>query len=269
MTAAALIGPGDPPIFERVNPSGKSRVLLVCDHASCAVPAALDSLGLSDEALRDHIGWDIGAAAVTRRMAELLDAPALLAGYSRLVIDCNRPAEASDVVPPVSDGVRVPANQNLSAADVEARRAAFFWPYHAAIRQALDDMIAVGKVPAVVAVHSFTPVYGGVERPWQIGIPWIADDRMARALIEALEREPGIVVGENEPYPFEPLSDYTIPEYGVKRGLPHVLVELRNDQIRDDAGAEAWAARLSSALREVVARPETQRIEHFPQDIYP
>lgn len=269
MKAADLIGPGDPPVFERLNPSGKSRVLLVCDHASCAVPAALDNLGLPDDALRDHIGWDIGAAAVTRRMAELLDAPALLAGYSRLVIDCNRPAEAADQVPPVTDGVRVPANQSLSPADVAARRGAFFDPYHATIRETLDAMVAVGPVPAVAAIHSFTPVYGGVERPWHIGIPWIADDRMARALIAVLEREPGIVVGENEPYPFEPLSDYTIPEYGVKRGLPHVLVELRNDQIRDDAGAEAWATRLSSALREVLARPETQRIEHFPQDIYP
>jgi predicted N-formylglutamate amidohydrolase len=132
--AESLIGDGDPPPFETINEDGGAALLLICDHASYAVPKALDNLGLDSATVEDHIGWDIGAAALTRQLSLLLDAPAILAGYSRLLIDCNRPALALDLVPPVADGRPVPANQDLSDADVAARRAAFFDPYHEEIR---------------------------------------------------------------------------------------------------------------------------------------
>ncbi len=263
MASAPLLGPHDPPVVEQVNPNGASRVLLVCDHASCAIPATLGTLGLDEAARTDHIGWDIGAAAVTRRLAALLDAPAILCGYSRLVIDCNRPEAAPDRVPTASDDVPIPGNQDLDDEAVEARIAAIFRPYQAAIAETLDAMSADGTIPLFVAVHSFTPsMADGAPRPWEIAICWDRDRRLSTPMI-ALLRADGLMVGDNEPYAFGPLTDYTIPAHAERRGLPHVLFEIRNDGIRDDAGADAWAARLAGHLRTVMALPEANRLEHF------
>ena len=264
MTAAELIGANDPPPFEIVNDGGEAALLLICDHASCAVPEALDNLGLDSATVTDHIGWDIGAAAVTRQLAVLLDAPAVLAGYSRLLIDCNRPAQAPDLVPPVADGRPVPGNQNLSAADIAARRDAFFEPYHAEIRDFLDDFAADGRVPILAAMHSFTPAMTSDDeaRPWQISVCWDRDGRVALPVLAALRGE-GLCVGENQPYGFDPLSDFAIPEYGLKRGLPHILVEIRNDQIRDDTDVATWAECLAQHLTAALGDPAAQRIELF------
>ncbi|MDP7642975.1 MAG: N-formylglutamate amidohydrolase [Alphaproteobacteria bacterium] len=261
---AELIGAGDPPPFETINEDGGAALLLICDHASCAVPEALGTLGLDEATIEDHIGWDIGAAALTRRLSVLLDAPAILAGYSRLLIDCNRPAQALDLVPPVADGRPVPANQDLSDADVAARRAAFFDPYHEEIRYFLDEFALAGRVPILAAIHSFTPAMtmGDEARPWQISICWDRDGRVALPVLAAL-REQGFCVGENQPYSFDPLSDFAIPEYGLKRGLPHILVEMRNDQIRGDDDVAAWAERLALHLTAALGDPAAQRIEFF------
>ncbi|MBT3926268.1 MAG: N-formylglutamate amidohydrolase [Rhodospirillaceae bacterium] len=261
---ASLIGAGDPPPFEKLNMGGKAALLLICDHASCAIPEALDNLGIAEETLRDHIGWDIGAAAVTRRLAQLLDAPALLAGYSRLLIDCNRPAAAPDLVPPLADGRPVPGNQNMSGADIAARREAFFEPYHAEIRAALEVFSAAGRIPILAAIHSFTPAMTSDDeaRPWQVSICWDRDGRVALPMLAALKAE-GLCVGENEPYGFDPLSDFAIPEYGLKRGLPHILVEIRNDQVRSDADIETWSERLAGQLTAAMNDPKAQRIEFF------
>jgi len=262
--AAALIGANDPPPFEIVNEGGEAPLLLICDHASCAVPEALCSLGLDEATLTEHIGWDIGSAAVTRQLALLLDAPAVLAGYSRLLIDCNRPIAAPDLVPPVADGRPVPGNQNLSAGDIAARRDAFFEPYHAEIREFLDDFAADGRVPILAAIHSFTPVKDTDRepRPWQISVCWDRDGRVALPMLTAL-RDEGLTVGENQPYGFDELSDFAIPEYGLKRGLPHILVEIRNDQIRNNDDVAVWAARLSYHLTAALCDPAAQRIEMF------
>ncbi|MEE8172451.1 MAG: N-formylglutamate amidohydrolase [Alphaproteobacteria bacterium] len=262
--SAGLIGAHDPPPFETINEDGEAALLLICDHASCAVPKALGTLGLDAETLEDHIGWDIGAAAVTRRLSTLLDAPAILAGYSRLLIDCNRPAAAPDQVPPVADGRQVPGNQDLGAADIAARREAFFEPYHEEIRYFLDKFAVAGRVPILAAIHSFTPAMTSDDeaRPWQISICWDRDGRVALPMLAAL-REEGLCVGENQPYGFDPLSDFAIPEYGLKRGLPHILIEMRNDQIREDADVAAWAARLARHLTAALADPSAQKIEFF------
>ena len=257
--ATALLGPGDPPAFESLNERGTSRALLVCDHASRTIPAALGTLGLSEAARTDHIGWDIGAAAVTRRLSALLDAPAVLTGYSRLVIDCNRPEAAPDRIPAASDSIPIPGNANLDRAAIEARVAALFTPYHDAIRAALDRMTAAGTLPALVAVHSFTPrMADGAPRPWQIGICWDKDRRMAAPMIERL-RADGLTVGANEPYDFGILTDYTVPEHAESRGLPHILIEIRNDEIRAPEAVDSWSTRLAAHLRALLTRPETQR----------
>ncbi len=256
-----LLGPGDPPPFETLNERGTSRALVVCDHASCRIPDALGTLGVSEVERTEHIGWDLGAGAVARRLSSLLNAPAVLAGYSRLVVDCNRPAAAPDRIPSVSDTVPVPGNAGLDQAEVDARIAEIFTPYHDAIAAALDRMTASGSLPVLVAVHSFTPqLVGGDPRPWEIGICWDKDRRLATPLIERL-RADGLLVGANEPYDFGVLTDYTVPVHAEARGLPSLLIEIRNSEIRSAKAVETWAQRLAGHIRALLDLPESQRLE--------
>ena len=263
--ALPLLGPDDPPPFETLNAGGTSRALVVCDHASCRIPAALGTLGVSEIERTEHIGWDLGAGAVARRLSSLLDAPAVLAGYSRLVIDCNRPAAAPDRIPAVSDSVPVPGNVGLEQADVDARIAEIFTPYHDAIAAALERMTASGSLPVLVAVHSFTPqLVDGDPRPWEIGICWDKDRRMADPLIERL-RADGLLVGANEPYDFGVLTDYTVPVHAEGRGLPSLLIEIRNNEIRSAKAVETWAVRLAGHIRALLDLPDSQRLERFAE----
>jgi len=254
----SLIGPDDPPPVELIE-SGAAPLLLTCDHASNAVPRTLKGLGLASEALAQHIGWDIGAAAVTRRLAAALDAPAVLSGYSRLVIDCNRdPADPSSI-PARSDGIAVPGNCHLAPEARHARRRACFEPYHARIAAWLAASAAPPRVPALLSIHSFTPAMQGRARPWHVGILWNKDGRIPLPLLAALRAEPGVVVGDNEPYSAREPAGYTVRHHAEARGLPHVAIELRQDLVATDAGAAAWAVRLQAALAPILARPELYR----------
>ncbi|MDP6474068.1 MAG: N-formylglutamate amidohydrolase [Alphaproteobacteria bacterium] len=241
----------DPPPYSLVNQGGRPRFILTCDHASAAVPRHMDSLGLAESDLSRHIAWDIGAGMVTRHLAELLDAPAFLAGYSRLVIDCNRPLTSPTSIPNASDNRPIPANQAVSAEQAAARAEAFYWPYHRQISGLLDRLTAGAKIPLFVALHSFTPqLDGGAPRPWHIGLLFEHDARLVaplRAAFTALV--PGICIGENEPYAIVGPSDYSIPEHGQKRGLPHIEIEIRQDLIDTPDGAALWAGRISEALQ--------------------
>jgi len=254
-----LLGPDDPPPFTVVNAEGRAGAVLICDHASRAVPRALADLGLDRALLRRHIGWDIGAADVTRRLAVLLDAPAVLAGYSRLVIDCNRAPGTPGSIPATSDGVEIPGNRGLDEAAARAREAACFAPYHRAVERTIAAQEARVGVVAVIAVHSFTPVMDGFERPWHIGVLWDRDPPFAKALIAALAADPSLCVGDNEPYSGRVPIPYSIPVHGAERGRPHVAVEIRQDLIDTRHGAEAWAARLAEALSRVLAEPGVLR----------
>jgi predicted N-formylglutamate amidohydrolase len=257
-----LLGPGDPPPVETCRGEGAAPVLLTCDHASNRIPRALDGLGLPAAALREHIAWDVGAAAVTRRLAEALDAPALLTGYSRLVVDCNRDPGDPTSIPAVSDGVAVPGNRDLMEAARAARLAACFAPYHAAIAARIDALLAASRVPALLSIHSFTPIMAGVTRPWHVGILWDKDARIALPLLAALGADPAITVGDNQPYSAREPAGYTMRHHAVRRGLPHVAIELRQDLVASDEGARSWAARLASALRPILARRDIYRVEH-------
>ncbi len=241
-----LLGPDDPPPYEVVNPRGAAALLLVCDHASHEVPASLHALGLDESTLRRHIGWDIGAADVTRRLATMLDAPAVLAGYSRLVIDCNRSPGSPSSITALSDGVAIPGNAALGEAAADVRAEACFAPYHDAVDRLLDDM---GGAPAFISMHSFTPLFDGFERPWHIGILWDCDDRLAKPLIAALAADPTINVGDNEPYSGRAPRPYSTPRHAESRDLHHVTVEIRQDLIDTHHGAETWARRMAAALR--------------------
>ena len=261
---ASRLTSDDPPPFTRIGPDrADPQFVLVCDHASNAVPAHMERLGLDQAELDRHIGWDIGAAMVTESLSARLDAPAFLSGYSRLVVDCNRPLGSPTAMPAVSDGTAVPANQTISPAEAAARTDALFWPYHDAIAACLDRVIGAGAVPMLIAVHSFTPVFDDFARPWEIGLLYEHDDRLVQPLKEALLAvRPGLTVGDNEPYAIIGPSDYSIPVHGQGRGLPHIEFEVRQDLIGTVAGAEEWAGTLAQVLNRVHAALAPLAIEN-------
>jgi predicted N-formylglutamate amidohydrolase len=262
MMQAELLTAEDPPAFEIVNPAGRAPLLLICDHASNTVPRRLAGLGLDGETLARHIAWDIGAAEVTRRLAVLLDARAVLAGYSRLVIDCNRPLDDPTSIAGESDGIEVPGNFGLSAADRAARADACFHPYHAAIAGELAGFTAGGVVPAVISIHSFTPTMRGFARPWHVGILWDRDRRLPVPLIAALASDPALVVGDNEPYSAREPAGHSVHTHAATAGLPHTAIELRQDLVATSDGAGAWAAILAAPLQPILAQGDLYRIEH-------
>ncbi len=236
-------------------------LLFLCDHASAALPAEYGDLGLPATALQRHIAYDIGAADVTRALAAKFNAPAVLTGFSRLLIDPNRGADDPTLVMRLSDGAIVRGNAGVDAAEI-ARRIALYWqPYRDRVRALLDEMAAVGPVPAIVSIHSFTPVWKDHERPWQFAILWDKDPRLAVPLIGGL-RAQGHVVGDNEPYDGALLGD-TLHEHGTSRGLAHVLIELRQDLISTRAQAEYWAEALVGPLAASLSSPDVHQIKHY------
>jgi predicted N-formylglutamate amidohydrolase len=243
-----LLAPDEPPPFTIIAPTAPSEWVITCDHASNRVPRALGTLGVSDAERARHIGWDIGAAAVTRLLSARLDAWAILTGYSRLVIDCNRRPDVASSIPKRSENTEVPGNMGISADHARLRCTALFEPYHAAIAAELDMRRDAGRPAVIVAMHSFTPVYDGVARPMHAGVLYNRDARLARPLLDLLRAEPGLVVGDNEPYRVTDDSDYGIPVHGERRGLPHVELEVRQDLIAHPAGQEEWAERLARLL---------------------
>lgn len=237
--------------------------LIVCDHASQRIPKALANLGLPASALERHIAWDIGAAALARALASALELPAMLAGYSRLVIDCNRHLKDPSSIVTESDGETVPGNLDLTSADREARAASCFWPYHRAIDQALGELANGAEVPALIAVHSFTPRMLGITRPWHCGILWDRDPRMAVPLLEALRAEDTLAVGDNEPYSGRHPADYTVDVHAENRGWPHVCIEVRQDLISDASGVGEWSSRLARALGPILSDRRLYRERRF------
>jgi predicted N-formylglutamate amidohydrolase len=247
-----LIGPGEPGPFRVINPHGRARLLLVCDHASNRIPSPLGNLGLDELALGRHIACDIGAGEVTERLSAQLDAPAVLASYSRLVVDCNRGLNDPTSILAVSDGEFIPGNQGLDDEQKAERARQFFHPYHDAINRRLDSFARRGIVPAFVAIHSFTPIFKNVRRPWQIGILWDTDPRIPVPLMHAL-RAQGIAVGDNEPYSGKAPADHTVDHHAEGGGLPHVSIEIRQDLIDHADGVARWARILGDALAQILA----------------
>jgi len=226
-------------------------LLLVCDHASNRVPECLANLGVGKDVLDQHVGWDIGAAEVTRRLAEKLNVPSVYANYSRLVVDCNRPLSHSHAFPEHSDGIYIPANENIGEAEKLRRIEGIFNPYHSAVAEQLARF--EGAAPAVVAIHSFTPFMDGYDRPWHCGILWDKDGRLAEPMIETLRSLQAYVIGDNEPYSGRHPEDFTLDHHAEANGLPHVAIELRQDLIEHDQGAEQWAGILAATLKPLLA----------------
>ncbi|WP_020695352.1 N-formylglutamate amidohydrolase [Reyranella massiliensis] len=249
-----LLGPGDPPPFSVVNERGKAPLLLLCDHASKAVPKALGSLGISEVELSRHIGWDIGGLDAAIALSAALDAPLVASGYSRLVIDCNRWPGGEGSTPEVSDGTVVPANQGLTREQVDARAEACFWPYHREVDRVLDAMTAGGRQVCLLVVHSFTPVMKGFVRPWHVGVLWNDDPRLPEPLLTELRRDPELVVGDNEPYSARASYEYTLTAHARSRAVPHCSLEVRQDLMATPDDARTWGQRLAPAIRSAVGR---------------
>jgi predicted N-formylglutamate amidohydrolase len=234
--------------FRLINAEAIAPYVFICDHASNVVPAALKDLGLPRLELQRHIAWDIGAAGVAEILSARFRAPAVICGTSRLVIDCNRYPENPSAMPVVSDRTRVPGNENLSAAERTDRVARYFTPYHDAIGAIIEQKLAAGQAPAVLSIHSMTPVMGGVARPWQIAMSWHLDQRLSLPMLNALRQVSGVIVGDNQPYALDPAEDYSVPQHAMRRGLPHVQVEFRQDEVDTPRGIAAWARIFGDAL---------------------
>jgi predicted N-formylglutamate amidohydrolase len=255
-----LLGADDPPPFVILNELGAAPALIVCDHASRAFPRALARLGLPEFATWRHVAWDIGAAELSRGLSAELGAPAVLAGYSRLVVDCNRSPDSAEAFRTVSDGHEVPGNRDLTELERRRRLAWLFDPYHDAIGAMLGAFRARGVVPMLVSVHTFTPSLDGQRRPWHVGVLWDGDEASARHLIKRLRAESGLMVGDNQPYSGKHPADYTVHRHAVAAGLPHVCLEIRQDQFDSPAGTERWVRRLARLLGPMLEDPALRRL---------
>ena len=238
---------------EVIEGSDRAGVLFLCDHASNALPEAYGTLGLPPSQLERHIGYDIGAATMTRRLAARFRAPALLSTFSRLLIDPNRGADDPTLVMRLSDGAIVPGNARADEAEIAFRRRVFWQPYRDAIRARIDAMISAGPLPVVISMHSFTPSWKSVPRPWEFGILWDTDARLAHPLIEGLAKA-GFVVGDNEPYDGA-LEGDTLDEEVTHRGLAGLLIEARQDLVATREHAEALADRCADVLMPLLDDP--------------
>jgi predicted N-formylglutamate amidohydrolase len=248
MTDEPLLDPDEPSPVTLENEAGNSAFFLTCDHAGRRIPRRLGTLGLPEHETLRHIAWDIGIGAVGRQLSRLLDAAVILQTYSRLVIDCNRDPNVPSSMPEISETTEVPGNRDLGGRARAARVDTIFRPYHDALAAALDRRAAQGRPSVLVALHSFTPVFKGAARPWHAAVLFNRDARLAHALFTLLSAEDGLVVGENEPYAVSDLTDYTVPVHGERRGLSHVEIEIRQDQITEPAGQTEWAERLARLL---------------------
>jgi predicted N-formylglutamate amidohydrolase len=237
-------------VYEIVHACGRPDILLVCDHASNRVPEEFDGLGLDAALLGRHIGWDIGAGDLTRRLADLLDAPAVLARFSRLVIDPNRALDHPQSIARLSDGMAIPGNREVDAAEAARRAERYFHPYHRAIAERVEEALAHGT-PALVGVHSFTPIMDGFERPWHAAVLHDDDVRLARAVLASFARYPDLVIGDNEPYTGTSDLTFTVPHHAGRHHLASVVIEVRQDLIDTPHGVERWAF----IVKDVLAAP--------------
>ena len=259
-----MLSENDPAPFELVNPGGKAPCLIVCDHASRVIPEGLGDLGVDPARREDHIAWDIGAAVMARRLSERFDAPAVLAGFSRLVVDCNRYLDDPSAFVQTSDQSAVPGNIAMTDGERAQRVAQIYRPYHNAIDDALERFEDAGVTPAVIAVHTMTHQMRGRDpRPQAFTMCWARDDRLARPVMERLEAPGDIVVGDNVPYGMDLGEDYTIPEHAMRRGLPYLQYEVRQDLVTRDADALVWADRIHQVSADLVADPELRTVKLY------
>jgi predicted N-formylglutamate amidohydrolase len=249
----SLLGDRDPSPAQVIGEGGRQDVLLVGDHAGNAVPSSLGDLGVSAHDRARHIAWDIGVRALGEELAPRLGATFVCQSFSRLVIDCNRDPHVRSSIVETSDGTSIPGNRALDAAAREERRVSIHEPYHRRIALEMDQRFAAGARTALVALHSFTAALGSDRRPWHVGILHdLGDTRLSLDMLGRLRGEPGLTVGDNEPYRMD-LTDYTVPRHAYGRRAPYVEVEIRQDLLATADDVRGWAARLDRLLKDALA----------------
>lgn len=253
-TISALLAADEPPAYDILNAGGDPRIILTCEHAGDIVPRKLDLLGMSPDDYKCHYAVDIGVRDVTRYLSGMLNAPAILANYSRLVVDLNRAVDHPTTFAPTGEGKPVPGNIDITAEDKAQRLQELYEPYHNALSGILDRVIGAGTTPVVVSVHSFTPKFFNFARPWEIAFLHSDDDRLSMALIGYF-RKLGYRVGDNEPYDHRIARGGSVNRHAGMRRLPHTMVEFRNDMISNDKDAFFWAKLLADGLQEALEDP--------------
>jgi predicted N-formylglutamate amidohydrolase len=250
--------------FEIIAGNNAAGLVLLADHATNRLPAEYGLLGLPQSAFARHIAYDIGVEALVRRLAIRLGVPAVLSCFSRLLIDPNRGEDDPTLIMKISDGAIIPGNHPMTPQEWENRLNRFHRPYHRAVSQTIADVSAAsGKAPLVISIHSYTPAWKGVPRPWHAAVLWDSDPRAVIPLIEALEGSGDILVGDNEPYDGALRGD-TMFRHCMETGIAHALIEVRQDLIGDDSGVAEWDARLGPILANLNARPELHEIRRYP-----
>jgi len=258
MTRSTVFAP-----FDIVEGDRKRGIVLLADHARRDLPDDYGSLGLPAAEFDRHIAYDIGVEAVTRELAGLLDVPAVIANFSRLLIDPNRGEDDPTLIRQLYDGTVVPGNYPIAPEERERRLDRFYRPYHDAVGAMIASVAqASGRAPFIFSVHSFTPVMQGRQRPWHVGILWDLDDRVARPLIDMLAQDKNLIVGDNEPYDGALRGD-TMFKHAIVNGLAHALIEIRQDLIGEDEGQRQWAERLAPMLEAINARPDIHEVKRF------
>lgn len=264
--AMPLLAPSDPPAWSLYRAKGRAPALICVDHADNRVPASLGDLGLASETFEQHVAYDIGALAVSRLVADALDAPMIQTHYSRLVLDPNRYLDAASSIPERSDAVPIPGNLDLSDADKHARQEALFHPYQTKLADLLAELDeAHGVCVPLIAIHSFTPQLqdGGSPRPWHFGVIWDTDGRLSLATRTELQKTSPAPVGDNQPYDAHDPKSFTINHHGEEAGRPYVAIEIRQDLIGDQPGQKSHADQLAKALASVLsAGPYPRRKAH-------
>lgn len=249
----SMLAIDEPPPFTIENAEGSSPLVLICDHAGKRIPRSLGDLGVARSELERHIAWDIGAAGVGSHLSKILDAFFIRQTYSRLVIDCNRPLDAAGSIVARSEATDIPGNIGIDEAERRARAREIFHPYHDRITGELNRRQRESKPAILISVHSFTPSYLDVARPWHIGMLYGNDARVAKLLLARIREESQWNVGDNEPYAVTATTDFAIPVHGEARGLPHVGLEIRQDLIADESGQREWAERIAAWLQTIPA----------------
>jgi predicted N-formylglutamate amidohydrolase len=246
-----LLGSDEVPPVHEHNAAGRSPFLLTCDHYGRLIPRVLGDLGLPESELTRHIAWDVGIAGVAEALSDHLGAHLIAQRYSRLVIDCNRPPCAASSIPRISEATTIPGNEGLARESADLRRQVVFDPYHRRIDEVINRRLHAGLPTVLVSLHSFTPIYAGIARPWHIGTLYHRDTHLPPQMLKHLRAEADLVVGDNEPYAVSDETDYTIPVHGEMRGLMNTGIEIRQDLIEDQAGQYQWADRLARIFGEI------------------
>lgn len=258
MTRTAVFAP-----FEIIEGARERGLILIADHAKRALPDEYGDLGLPAEEFQRHIAYDIGVEWVTRRLAALTGAPAVMANFSRLLIDPNRGEDDPTLIRQLYDGTVVPGNYPLAAEERERRLDNFYRPYHDAVAAMVASVAAAsGAAPFIFSIHSFTPIMQGFERPWHVGVLWDSDHRAPKPLIDMLKKDATLTVGDNEPYDGALRGD-TMYRHAIVNGFAHALIEIRQDLIADEASADAWAELLAPIIDAINRRPDIHQVKFF------